>query len=105
MLDIAMGLLKSYKFNYKTMVIWKKESFVMGFWFRGNVEVCLVANRGKFPAFHCQKSNFIQSKPQGHSQKPEEFFELIEPIFDNYNKIELFARKPRNGWDSFGNQI
>ena len=79
-------------------------SLGMGFWFRGQCEICLLGIKGKVKAFRCQKANFIQSKIRKHSQKPEEFFELIDPILPR-PAIELFARQEREGWDSWGNEI
>lgn len=37
-------------------------------------------------------------------EKPEEFFNLIEPIVPG-PKIELFARDRRHGWDAWGNEV
>lgn len=31
--------------------------------------------------------------------------EMIERMFPNCNKLELFARNTREGWDSWGNEI
>ena len=40
-----------------------------------------------------------------HSEKPGAFYEAIEAAFPNYSKLELFARNPRDGWDSWGNDV
>jgi len=105
MLEDGLRVLNSWGFKYKTAIFWRKiMSLGMGFWFRGQVELCLMGIRGKVKAFRCQKSNFIQSKVRLHSQKPEEFFQLIEPIIE-YPAIELFAREKRGGWDAWGNGI
>lgn len=40
-----------------------------------------------------------------HSRKPICAYEMIEDMFPNANKIELFARNKRSGWDSWGNEI
>lgn len=107
--DYAFEVMKAWKFQYKTKIYWRKiMSLGMGFWFRGQVEECLIGIKGNVKAFRCQKPNFIQSKVRNHSQKPEEFFQLIEPEIEKYNlnpKIELFARESRVGWDSWGNEV
>ena len=41
-------------------------------------------------------------KSRVHSQKPDEFYEIIERLYDG-PYLELFARRPRAGWTSFGN--
>lgn len=105
MLPDAFKVMEAWGFVYKTAIIWRKtRSLGMGFWFRGQCEICLVGTRGKVKAFRCQRTNFIQSKARKHSQKPEEFFKLIEPIIPRPS-IELFAREKREGWDSWGDEI
>jgi N6-adenosine-specific RNA methylase IME4 len=109
-IDIARSdILEKWGFGYKTTVFWRKlKRNGIGYWYRGAVEECWLCTRGKVTAFRCQKPNVIESVPRIHSQKPEEFFELIEPSIEKFDlnpKIELFARTAREGWDSWGNQI
>lgn len=40
-----------------------------------------------------------------HSRKPIAAYEMLESMFPEAKKIELFARKHRSGWDAFGNEI
>jgi N6-adenosine-specific RNA methylase IME4 len=40
-----------------------------------------------------------------HSRKPDEAYELIERIYPDLPKIELFARNARPGWQAWGNQV
>jgi site-specific DNA-methyltransferase (adenine-specific) len=40
-----------------------------------------------------------------HSQKPDEQYGKIERLFPGKSYLELFARKKREGWDSWGNEI
>ena len=40
-----------------------------------------------------------------HSRKPQCAYEMIEDMFPDAKKIELFARNTRDGWDCFGNEI
>lgn len=105
--DYPPKVMGAWGFKYKTKIYWRKiMSLGMGYWFRGQIEECLVGIKGNVKAFRLQKPNFIQSKARDHSQKPEEFFQLIEPAIQNMNpKIELFARERRDGWDSWGNEI
>ena len=39
-----------------------------------------------------------------HSEKPAEYYELIERLYPTAKKVELFARKRRAGWSSWGNE-
>ena len=105
LLPEGIDLLKHWGFKYKTAIFWRKiMSLGMGFWFRGQVEVCLLGVRGKVKAFRSQRINIIESKVRRHSQKPEEMYELIESLGID-SKIELFAREKRSGWDSWGDEL
>ena len=55
---------------------------------------------------YCKQHNLqsVLSERLPHSVKPEWFYELVNRCsFDN--KLELFARKEREGYDCFGNQV
>ncbi len=40
-----------------------------------------------------------------HSQKPEISYRIIERLYPEEFKLEMFARQQRDGWDVFGNQV
>lgn len=40
-----------------------------------------------------------------HSEKPEESYDKICTVFGDLPRFDMFARKRRSGWDSFGNQL
>lgn len=129
LLPEGLQVLKSWGFEYKTMITWRKiMSLGMGFWFRGQCEHLVLGVKGKVKPFRQQKSNFYesevfeldecyQSKVGRHSQKPHHFRELINNAvkisFDEPKKLELFARSREgffpdyeyDGWDVYGNQV
>jgi len=47
----------------------------------------------------------IFAPKQEHSQKPNEVQDRIEKMYPAYDKLELFARRKRPGWDAWGDQI
>ncbi|MCM1525247.1 MAG: S-adenosylmethionine-binding domain-containing protein [Ruminococcus sp.] len=53
--------------------------------------------RGKYTTVIREPSTY-------HSKKPLRAYEMIEDMFDG-NKLELFARNTRIGWDSFGDEL
>lgn len=105
----AFQVLNAWGYNYKTMLTWRKVmSLGMGFWFRGQCEHLLLGVKGSVKAFRLQEPNFIQSKVGKHSEKPQEFRELIERAtsnMENIKRIELFARSKSKGWDTWGNEV
>jgi len=40
-----------------------------------------------------------------HSKKPLCAYELIEKLYPNTEKIELFARERRDNWDAWGDEV
>jgi N6-adenosine-specific RNA methylase IME4 len=40
-----------------------------------------------------------------HSRQPDQVYEIIEAMYPGLPRIELFARRCRAGWDSWGNQV
>jgi len=105
LLPEILEIMKYWGYKYKTALYWRKiMSLGMGFWYRGQVEILLVGIRGGIRAFRIQKSNFVQTRVRRHSQKPDEFYNLIEA--NNLSpRIELFATKNRKGWTSIGYEI
>lgn len=54
--------------------------------------------RGKY-------STIIREGSTVHSKKPIAAYEMLEDMFAAENKIELFARNTRDGWDCFGSEV
>jgi N6-adenosine-specific RNA methylase IME4 len=101
----AFEVMTAWGFKYKTMITWEKTNRdCMGYWFRTCTEHLIVAVRGKVKAFRCMERTAYQEKRTKHSKKPERFYELIEQVTKG-ERIELFARKKRAGWDCWGNEI
>jgi N6-adenosine-specific RNA methylase IME4 len=46
----------------------------------------------------------IRERRREHSRKPEASYALIERMFPDLPKLELFARQARSGWDAWGNE-
>ena len=67
----------------------------------------MIARRGDFPT--PEPSNrprsIIEAPRREHSQKPDEAYEMIEHMYPELPKIELFARRVRPGWQAWGNEI
>ena len=91
----------------KAMQSGKKLKDGNGYWFRDNGEILLLATKGKptCPAMGDQWSRVVDAPVGDHSVKPEIFHFLIEDYFPNLPKIELNARKVRDGWCAWGNEI
>lgn len=111
----ALDVIDAWGFSYKTHAIWDKEKMGMGYWFRGQHELLLVATKGKFspPQQDVRIGSVIRQKRGKHSQKPMSFRDMISKWFPDKRKLELFARGrdgffpnyEYEGWDVYGNEI
>ena len=102
----AFQVLDAWGFDYRTCAVWDKEKIGMGYYFRQQHELLLVATRGKIPAPAAEDrpSSVIRSPRGEHSRKPESMYEMIDAMYPHLPKIELFARNARSGWSRWGNQ-
>lgn len=100
----GMQLLEEWGFAYRTSLVWVKYEIGTGYHARSQHELMLIGLRGHMPppAPELRKTSVIFAGRQEHSKKPDELCERIEAAYPAFNKIELFSREPRNGWDSWG---
>ena len=103
----ALEVIKQWRFTYKSNMIWHKSRLGCGYWSRVSHEHILIATRGKPtpPEPWKRKSSVIKSRSGKHSEKPEIFIDWIDMWYPQAEKIELFARRRRFGWDYWGNQV
>lgn len=109
----ALRLIKAWGFTYKTIAfVWLKQNrknkdwfFGLGFWTRGNAEICLLATKGKPKRKSAKVSQLIISPIDKHSKKPDIVREKIVELMGDLPRIELFARQTTPGWEVFGNEV
>ena len=103
----SMQVIDAWGFTYRTCMVWDKEVIGMGYYARQQHELLLIATRGNLPTpepANRPPSVVRVRRPTEHSEKPTEFYALIESMYPEYARIELFARNARQGWAVWGNQ-
>lgn len=107
LLPEALRVIEAWGFKYKSCAVWDKEVLGMGYWFRGQHEILMVATRGKVtsPPATLRISSVIRCKRGEHSRKPEYVRAMIEQWYPDAKRLEMFSRLKRPGWDSFGNEV
>ncbi|MGQ0563323.1 MAG: MT-A70 family methyltransferase, partial [Gemmatimonadota bacterium] len=102
----AMYVIQEWRFVYRTCAVWDKGQIGMGYYFRQQHELLLVATRGNpgTPEPSERVGSVVHSPRADHSQKPGIFYELIERMYPHAARCELFARNERVGWASWGNE-
>jgi len=98
----AWPICYEWGFEPLTVLTWCKPQPGVGFYLRNNTEHCIFARRGKpmVPDEKAMSSWYVW--PRGaHSAKPAAFMDIVETV-SPAPRVELFARAPRLGWDSWG---
>lgn len=103
----AVQVIAAWGYTYKTHAIWDKEKIGMGYWFRGQHELLMVATRGKWcPPMQADRiSSVIRACRGSHSSKPDQVRDWIANWYPTAKRLEMFSRLKRPGWDAFGNQV
>ena len=107
-------VIESWGFRYIACITWKKKKMGggLGGVVRITSEYLLFCRRGNLKAAGSipesvveAKRPYVDGKPK-HSKKPECFAEMINEVSPaGVNKLEMFARDIRDGWNLFGNEI
>jgi N6-adenosine-specific RNA methylase IME4 len=104
-----VGVLRAWGFTPNTVAVWDKQWIGLGNgFFRDRTEHIVCGTRGDVPA-PCASlrpdSLYSERRSAVHSAKPESWLhDLIEIWFPSMSYVELFARSPREGWVTWGNQ-
>jgi len=118
-LQEALETVRRWGFTYKSVAFtWVKTNkagfhFGLGYWTRGNPEICLLATRGRPIRVGNSVANLTMAPVGEHSAKPSIIREKIVELMGDLPRIELFARLPEPnlfgdtmaGWDVWGSEV
>jgi N6-adenosine-specific RNA methylase IME4 len=104
MLEKCFQVINAWGFAYKTSLVRDKIKHNMGHYSSVRHELLLICTRGSCRPDTQQRIDSVQSIERGpHSEKPVNFFVIIETLYTHGRKLEMFARgEPREGWDAYG---
>ena len=112
-LDDAFDIARSWGFRFSTLLTWTKNPMGggLGGCYGISTEFVLFCRRGVLKStarvgttwFNWKRPYDARGKPR-HSAKPTEFQAMVESVSPG-PYLELFARAPRAGWDSWGNEV
>ena len=102
----ALEVMKAWGFEYKTNMAWIKDAGRGKGWFlKSKHELLLIGTKLNTPHPKIRPDScFEAARGTVHSKKPDIVYEIIEAMYPG-NKIELFARNTRDGWNSWGNEL
>ena len=102
----ALRVIRAWGFDYKTQLIWDKVKHNFGHYVSVRHELLLVSTKGSCtPEVKELHDSVVEIERSGrHSEKPEYFRQLIDRLYPSRNRLELFAREKRRGWNCWGNE-
>jgi len=105
LLEDALQLSKAWGFKYKAQFIWDKIKHNMGHYNSVRHELLLICTKGSCVPQISKLFDSVQSIERAeHSRKPDEFRHIIDTIYPEGNRVELFARRQAKGWETWGNE-
>lgn len=110
---VGVKVVRAWGFSVVSEMVWDKINFGLGKFPRPQHEIILICRRGNLP-FNLNNVGSVQrwSRPYAmshgaagkvHSSKPEGFIDLVERASPG-PYLELFARRQRLGWHTWGNE-
>jgi len=108
LLEDAFTVIKSWGFKYKTSFVWDKVKHNMGHYNSVRHEFLLIATKGSCTPDNKKLYDSVQiiERNDNHSEKPIEFLNIIDDIYNYGNKLEMFCRNiKKDKWFGWGNEI
>jgi N6-adenosine-specific RNA methylase IME4 len=109
----GLEVMAAWGFTYKTNIVWYKirkdggpDRRGVGFYFRNVTELVLFGVKGNLRTLPPGRRmpNVILSQKREHSRKPDQLYDIIEQCSPG-PYIELFARRRREGWSVWGDEV
>lgn len=107
----AEKMMNELSYTLHARFIWDKENgvapaftvrfsheYLLWFYRKGDMLMPDISMRGKY-------TTVIREPSTVHSKKPDAAYRMIEAMFPDSKKLELFARNYRDGWDCWGDEV
>lgn len=103
------GHMRDRGYRLHARLIWDKMNGVSpAFTIRYSHEYCSWFYKPKLiPIEKSQRGKFrsvIQEPSRQHSRKPDAIYKIVEALYPNEEKMDVFSRERRDGWMQFGDQ-
>ena len=107
LLEESFKIINAWGFKYKSSFVWDKVKHNMGHYNSVRHEFLLIGIKGSYTPENIKLFDSVQSieRSKKHSEKPEKFREIIEVLYPNGKKIELFARTKTKNWKVWGDEV
>jgi len=104
-LEEAFEVINAWGFKYKASMVWDKVAHNVGHYVSVRHEFLLIATKGQPPkVLKLVDSVYVEERGE-HSRKPEYFRKLIDELYPEGKRLELFCRgESAEGWDAWGDE-
>ena len=103
-IEEACELVRRWGFQFILPVTWIKPQLGMGMYYRNTTEHALFGVRGGLKTLARNMPTHIIAPRGKHSENPDEFYEVVDRMSPG-PRLDVFARKEREGWDVWGDQV
>lgn len=100
----GIDLVRAWGFDYQCMMTWVKPSGITPFSWMYNTEHVIYAHRGGLRLERLGLKLSFDAPANGHSVKPDVFYDRVIQASPS-PRLDMFARKRRDGFDSWGNEV
>jgi N6-adenosine-specific RNA methylase IME4 len=108
LLEDSFKVINEWGFKYKTSFIWDKVKHNMGHYNSVRHEILLIATKGSCVPDNKRLYDSVQAieRNDNHSEKPIEFLNIIDDLYNYGNKLEMFCRNiKKSNWYGWGNEL
>jgi N6-adenosine-specific RNA methylase IME4 len=104
-LEQTYALMREWGFRPSQMLVWAKtpRGYGPGGVFANTTEFVLFGWRGQCSPLQREDTTWWHWPRGTHSAKPEAFLDMVERV-SPAPRLEMFARRNRLGWDTWGNE-
>jgi N6-adenosine-specific RNA methylase IME4 len=103
-LEQTPTIVRAWGFVPSITLTWcKPRGGFVGGAFYANTEFVIFARRGTLPVREKINSRWFEWPRGAHSAKPEAFLDMVERVSPS-PRLEMFARRNRLGWDTWGDE-
>lgn len=92
------------EYKYRSTMVWMKPGGITFNSYQYNAEFALFLVKNNLPLAELGIKLAFEAPRQGHSIKPDEFFDIIKRASPS-PRLELFARQLRDGFDTWGDEV
>lgn len=104
--EAAYEVARAWGFKPSVLLVWAKtpRGVGLGDAYRLTTEFILYARRGSLKESKITETTWFNWPRGKHSEKPGAFYSLVESMSPG-EKLEMFARKHREGWTVWGDEV